>query len=74
MAFKAEVVLFNDKGKVVVRLGDTVKVHTKTGVSIEGKVLDIDAGIIYFGLGIGVDIDDVETIGLGISPIDLENL
>lgn len=72
MAFKAEVVLFNGNGEVIVKLGDTVKVHTKKGVSIEGKVLDIDAGIIYFGSGIGVDIEDVELIGLA-TPIDLEN-
>lgn len=72
MAFKAEVVLFNGNGEVIVKLGDTVKVHTKKGVSIEGQVLDIDVGIIYFGSGIGVDIDDIEFIGLATSN-DWEN-
>lgn len=73
MAFRAEVVLFNDKGNVILRVGDTVKVHTKNGVSIEGRIIDLEYGRIDFGLGIGVDIEDVESIGLAISPIDLEN-
>lgn len=73
MAFRAEVVLFNDKGNVILRVGDTVKVHTKNGVSIEGRIIDLEYGRIDFGLGIGVDIEDVESIGLAISPIDPEN-
>lgn len=72
MAFKAEVVLFNDKGDVILRVGDTVKVHTKNGVSIEGRIIDLEYGRIDFGLGIGVDIEDVELIGLA-TPIDPEN-
>lgn len=72
MAFKAEVVLFNDKGDVILRVGDTVKVHTKNGVSIEGRIIDLEYGRIDFGLGIGVDIEDVELIGLA-TQIDLEN-
>lgn len=72
MAFKAEVVLFNDKGDVILRVGDTVKVHTKNGVSIEGRIIDLEYGRIDFGLGIGVDIEDVEFIGLA-TQIDPEN-
>lgn len=72
MAFRAEVVLFNDKGNVILRVGDTVKVHTKKGVSIEGRIIDLEYGRIDFGLGIGVDIEDVESIGLA-TQIDPEN-